>query len=130
MRPVAQRFYRNFADDFDVLNIVYAGPSFFQNRFHFAVQNTVQGIGVGILNNAASYGSVGRLLGISEFPLASYFDGADTAVQYEFGHQFIAFLNTPSFLGPAIIGPTRPWPAEPWGSPSEAWAARAVSSPV
>src|SRR5437870_13470252 len=65
VRPLAPRFYRNFADDFDVLDIVFAGPSFFQNRFHFAVQNTVQGIGVGILNNAASYGSVGRLLGIS-----------------------------------------------------------------
>ena len=102
VRPVAQRFYQKFPDDFDVLNIVYAGPSFFQNRFHFAVQNAVQGIGLSVFNNSASYGSAGRLLGISEFPLAPYFDGADTAVQHEFGHQFIAFLNTPSFLASAI----------------------------
>jgi len=102
VRPVAQRFYRNFPDDFNVLNVVYAGPSFFQNRFHFAVQNAVQGINVGTLNNSAAYGSAGHLLGISEFPLSAYFDGADTGVQHEFGHQFIAHLNTPSFLSPAI----------------------------
>src|SRR6185295_1266527 len=102
VRPLAQQFYQKFPDDFDGFNIVYAGPSFFQNRFHFAVQNTVQGIGLSAFNNAPSYGSAGRLLGISEFPLAPYFDGADTAVQHEFGHQFIAFLNIPSFLTPAI----------------------------
>ena len=102
VRPVAQKFYHAFPDDFDVLNIVFAGPSFFQNRFHFAVQSAVQGIGISRFNSSALYGSAGRLLGISEFPLTSYFDGADTGVQHELGHQFIAFLRTPAFLVPAI----------------------------
>src|SRR6185369_3398045 len=68
-------------------------PSVFLNRFHFQVRNAVRGIGGSILNNGAAYGSPGRLLGISVFPSSNFFDGADTGLQHEFGHQWISYLN-------------------------------------
>ena len=91
---IAKRFFQLFPDVFDVINIVYV-PSFFQNRYHYAVRNAVQGLGMAILDNGAAYGSTSHLLGISVFPAPSFFDGADAGVQHEFGHQWINFLNVP-----------------------------------
>jgi uncharacterized protein (TIGR03437 family) len=89
---VTKRFFASFPDNFDIVNVVYL-PSFFQNRFHYSVRNQVQGIGSQLLDRGSTYGSAARLLGISVFPLSTYFDGAETGVQHEFGHQFINFLN-------------------------------------
>lgn len=91
---IAKRFYQFFPDAFDVLNVVYV-PEFFQNRFHYMVRNTVRGIGASLFDNGAQYGSATRLQGITVFPIAGLFDGADTGVQHEFGHQWINFLNVP-----------------------------------
>lgn len=91
---VARRFYQRFPDDFDFLNIVFT-PSHFQNRFHFAVQNGVFGIGLSRFDNSNRYGSGGRLMGITVFPITYFFDGASEAYQHELGHQWINFLNVP-----------------------------------
>ncbi len=96
---VTKRLFALFPDAFDVLNIVYV-PSFFQNRFHYAVRNATHGIGVSIFDSGAAYGSPANLLGISLFPIPTFFDGADTGVQHEFGHQWINFLNVP----PVAVG--------------------------
>jgi hypothetical protein len=102
---ITQQFYENLEDDFDFINLVFALPSFPQNRSHFAVQNNVEGIGLRLFNNAAVYGSNGRLQGITLFPIDSFFDLADTAAIHELGHQWINFLTLP------ILASGRPhWP--------------------
>jgi hypothetical protein len=94
VESVTQKFYQHFGDDYDYLQIVYAVP-FFQNRHHLSVRNDVQGIGIPVLpalGHTAAYGSPGRLLGCTVFPLPPYFDGASDGCQHEFGHQWINFL--------------------------------------
>jgi len=92
---IARKFYRYSPDDYDFLNVVVFGRVYFANRFHILIRNDVQGIGLPISNNSASYGSAGRLKGISVFPIFGYFDAAETAYQHELGHQWINFLNVP-----------------------------------
>jgi hypothetical protein len=93
---VAKKFYQFFPDDFDFLNIVLL-PGYFQNRFHFTVKNEVQGIGLARIDNAAFYGSNGRLKGITVFPNTFFFDGATAGYQHELGHQWINYLSTAPF---------------------------------
>ncbi|HKW02073.1 MAG TPA: hypothetical protein VJN96_19785 [Vicinamibacterales bacterium] len=96
---VTQEFYRWFGDDFDVLNLIYS-PERFQNRNHFTVKNTVDGIGLARTDNTARYGSAGRLQGISQFPIPGLYDGAENGHIHELGHQWINFLNfTPISVG-------------------------------
>jgi hypothetical protein len=100
-----RQFYQSFEDDFDFINLVFTLPSFPQNRSHFAVHNNVEGIGLQLFNNAAVYGSNGRLQGITLFPIDSFFDLAETAAVHELGHQWINFLTLP------ILASGRPhWP--------------------
>ena len=98
-RVWAQRFYATHGDKFDFLNFVLiAGPV--GNRFHFATKNSVQGIGLGIFDNTAQYGSSGKLQGINTFPISSFFDGGEKAFAHETGHQWINFLaGTPFAIG-------------------------------
>src|SRR4030095_14349340 len=95
----AQRFYQAHGDKYDFLNMVRIAGTV-GNRNHFAVKNTVSGIGLAIFNNTAAYGSVGRLQGISNFPISSFFDAGDQAFEHETGHQCINFLSgTPYATG-------------------------------
>jgi hypothetical protein len=91
---VCRRFYEEFGDDYDFLNLIY-GIGYFMNRFHAGISNDVQGIGKSIYNGASSYGSDGRLKGMSVFPIPGLFDGAEPAYQHELGHQWINFLPVP-----------------------------------
>jgi hypothetical protein len=93
---VTQEFYRWFRDDYDVLNIV-SEPLRFQNRSHAVIKNRVSGIGLSISDNAAAYGSAGRLVGISNFPIPTFYDGAETGFIHELGHQWINHLNVQPF---------------------------------
>jgi hypothetical protein len=70
---ITREFYRWFGDDYDFFNIISA-PNRFHNRTHFQVRNDVDGIGLARFNNTAQYGSAGRLLGISQFPIPTFFD--------------------------------------------------------
>jgi hypothetical protein len=92
LQRITREFYRWFGDDYDFLNVIYA-PARFQNRTHFQVRNDVDGIGVAKTNNASRYSSAGRLQGISQFPVPTFFDGAETGHIHELGHQWINFLN-------------------------------------
>jgi uncharacterized protein (TIGR03437 family) len=88
-----KKFYQTFGDDYDVLNIAWVSPSFVQNRDHGIIKNTVRGIGVDLADNSSFYGSSGKLTGVSRFPSQAFFDGAETGMHHEFGHQFINHLN-------------------------------------
>jgi hypothetical protein len=101
---ITNDFYRYFPDRFDFIDVVFSLPSFFQNRYHFAVKNEVTGIGQPILHNGAAYGSAGKLLGISVFPLDTLFDAAETAFSHELGHQWINFTKNP------LLQPGPHWP--------------------
>jgi hypothetical protein len=52
------------------------------------VRNDVLGTGLSVFDNSSTYGSKGRLQGISVFPISSLFDGAETAYQHELAHQW------------------------------------------
>ena len=95
----ARRFYSIFGDDFEFLNFVHiAGKR--GNRYHAQVRNDVIGIGEAIFNGTANYGSRGRLMGYSVFPLSSVFDSGETGFNHETGHQWINFLRgTPFDVG-------------------------------
>jgi hypothetical protein len=88
---VLRRFYDLFPDDFDFVNVV-AVPGYFQNRYHFAVKSDVRGIGMTPFDTSRTYGSAGRLLGITMFPNLVFFDLAEPGFQHELGHQWINFL--------------------------------------
>ena len=95
IRSITQQFYQVFQDQYDFLNLVFALPSSNANRFHFAVKNEIDGIGLPRFNNTRMYGSNGRLQGINVFPIDTLFDMAETAAVHETGHQWINFLTLP-----------------------------------
>src|SRR5258706_172020 len=71
---VTQKFYQRFGDDYDVLNIVWASPSFFQNRDHSVVKNTIRGIGLTQTDASVAYGSNATLIGVTRFPVCAFLD--------------------------------------------------------
>lgn len=93
---ITKRFYQLFSDDYDMLNLVFV-PSYYQNRQHYGITNSVRGIGLDLVDNssALSYGSSGKLQGVNMFPVTVLFDGASTGFSHEIGHQWIAFLDAP-----------------------------------
>ncbi len=131
---ITKRFYSMFPDDFDLINVVYEG-SLFQNRYHVGAKNQIQGIGMVVTNNTGLYGSAGKLLGLSRFPIDSFFDvdqGRNSAVGWlhETGHQWLAFLPDPLFAGsrphwpfsdlaPGIMGFSDPTNGQGLGIPGD-----------
>lgn len=62
---VARKFYEEHPDEFDFISIypVYPGES--MGGFHNSAQNRIRGIGLGLFDETADYGSTGRLLGVN-----------------------------------------------------------------
>ncbi|MCA1553815.1 MAG: hypothetical protein LC737_05510, partial [Chloroflexi bacterium] len=95
---VTQRFYQYYGDDYDFLSIIFV-PERYANRYHVITKNNVSGIGLGFTDNTATYGSGGRLLGFTEYPLSTYFDMASQASLHEIGHQWINYLRSNELRG-------------------------------
>jgi len=93
---ITREFYRYFPDNYDVLNIVF-DPQRFDNRTHRVIKNTVSGIGLSATDSSATYGSAGRLTGISFFPISRLFDGVETGFIHELGHQWINYIRAQPF---------------------------------
>lgn len=89
---IAQAAYAHLTDEFDFLNIVFDRQQI-ENRYHFGTRNAVSGIGQTLSNSNAQFGNPVKLVGISVFPNAAFFDGASVAHSHELGHQWIAFLK-------------------------------------
>lgn len=87
----AQTFYQYFADRFDFINIFHANlPSTGSIRnYHFNVRNDAQGLGYGVYDNSTTYGSTGKLRGISVFPALS----SQPPTNHEVLHQWSSFLH-------------------------------------
>lgn len=92
VKHAVKKFYGLFDDSYDFLNVI-AEFAHFGNRHHAATRNFVQGVGIAPLDQTASFGSAGRLLGYTVFPIPTMFDGAGPVHQHELGHQWINFLN-------------------------------------
>jgi hypothetical protein len=92
---LAQDFFAAFGDDFDFINLVYSQPIFLSNRTHEPVQNSVTGIGLAMFDQSAAWGSAGRLLGVTRYPIDTFFDLADEAALHEMGHQWINYSSWP-----------------------------------
>jgi hypothetical protein len=105
VQTAAQHFFTYYHDDFDFLDVVFSLPSWPANRYHFAVRNDVQGIGMALTNNGAAYGSAAKLKGITVFPIDTLFDAGESAFSHELGHQWINFLKNPS-----LASGTPHWP--------------------
>jgi hypothetical protein len=92
IETVTKKFYQYYGDFYDFINIIYDEGRFL-NRYHFSVSNNVQNIGVPIFDNAAFYGSKGRLKGISVFPIPGFFDTAEPGFLHEISHQWVNYLS-------------------------------------
>jgi hypothetical protein len=90
-RPLMRRFYQLFSDAFDFIDVVF-DMGHVANRYHFGVKQQVSGIGGGLMNQTAEYGSAGKLLSMNIFPAGSFFDAGQEAHSHEIGHQWINFL--------------------------------------
>jgi hypothetical protein len=95
IQAAVQLFYGYYHD---FMQVLFAEPSYPANRYHFAVRNDAGGIGQSIFNNAAQYGSAGKLQGITVYPVDFFFDAGETAFSHELGHQWVMFLKNPSLL--------------------------------
>ena len=94
---ITNNFYQFFTDDYDFINLVYPLPSANNNRFHQIVKNDVDGIGTAKVDSSHLFGSSGKLQGINVYPISTSFDLAETGSIHEIGHQWINYLNHPSF---------------------------------
>lgn len=92
---VIRRFYQYFGDDFDFLAVVH--PVFrFENRTYTAVRNDTRGLGLPIFDQSSMYGSAGRLQGIINYPIDSFYDLAETGSVHEIGHRWMNYLQQPA----------------------------------
>lgn len=71
------------------------------NRYHVVVRNSVQGIGLSIMDNGSSWGSASKLLGVNYFPIDNYYDAGEAGFNHEFGHQWVNFSSVTAF-GPGV----------------------------
>jgi hypothetical protein len=103
-REVPQRFYQSFPDAFDFLAVVEQVESF-NNRSYMGVQNDIAGLGLQPLDFTAFYGSGGRLQGIIDYPIASFFDLGEKGTNHEIGHRWINYLSHS-----ALVAGSPHWP--------------------
>ena len=93
--PVA-RALALLGDRFDQVAVV-SNVRTTSNRYHVVVRNSVQGIGLSIMDNGANWGSASRLLGVNYFPLDNYYDAGEAGFNHEFGHQWVNFSSLTAF---------------------------------
>jgi hypothetical protein len=111
-KTVAQVFYGHFPDVYDFLNIIseipYPGaPGISRNAGHGIIQSNAANIGPGPqAGGPADWGSTGRLLGETQFPTPTFFDGASSKYLHELAHQWINFVD----VSPLNLGRGGHWP--------------------
>ena len=99
---ITKLFYRHFADEYEVVAVVsqatllagYAG-------FHQLVRNDIGGIGLGLFDESATYGSAGVLQAVEGYPPGSWASWA--TVLHEQGHQYGEYTGAWSRVGPAAL---------------------------
>ena len=99
---ITKLFYRHFADEYEVIAVVsqatlLAGYS----GFHQLVRNDIGGIGLGVFDESATYGSAGVLQAVEGYPPGSWASWA--TVLHEQGHQYGEYTSAWSRVGPAAL---------------------------
>jgi hypothetical protein len=74
---------------------------------YIGLRNDVSGIGLSLYDISAASGGTGRLRGSVEYPIDTFFDGAEGGTIHEFGHSWINFASADAVLG---VGAPH-WPA-------------------
>lgn len=105
VQAAVRQAYGYLADDYDFVQVVFSLPQSSGNRYHIGVRSDATGTGQGSANATAAYGSAGKLLGVTVFPLDTYFDCGEHTFSHETGHQWINFLKNP-----ALATGTPHWP--------------------
>jgi len=102
-------FYSYYKDDFDFVRVVFMLPSYARgiySPYHMIVRNDVQGVGLLSMNETASYGSAGKLKGVTVYPVDNYIDCAESAFSHELGNQWMNYLRNQS-----LTAASPHWPA-------------------
>lgn len=90
-REAAKKYYEYFPDDRDFLLFATTYPEFGLGAAnYYSVSNDIQGIGLGIFDNSADYGSGGRLQGRLDFKL--WHGASFSLVKHELLHRWGAYL--------------------------------------
>ena len=102
---VTRRFFTSYADEFDNV-FIFTDQPLLDDAFAYeqTVSNSITGLGMSTFNNAAAYGSAGRLQSLCNMDsLTKYPDdprakflGENSTVSLlgqEFAHRWLAFLN-------------------------------------
>jgi hypothetical protein len=85
--------YTIFPDSFDFINSF--NPNIFNNsNQHFLVSNNVTGIGLNVFDYSSSYGSNGRLKGISEFSDLGYRPPTNHEVLHQWSNHMTDFFES------------------------------------
>ncbi|MGH7460764.1 MAG: hypothetical protein ACREMA_07015 [Longimicrobiales bacterium] len=90
-QAIGREAYRWIPDNFDILAFIEQVETF-ANRFYMGVRNNTAGIGSGLFDNGAIWGSPSRLKGAIAFPISSLFDGANIAMSHEIGHRWMVHI--------------------------------------
>lgn len=100
-----KRFYQLLGDDYDFIAVVEQVDSY-ANRNYQNVSSIEIGIGsTDPFSRAASFGSAGKLQGLIDFPISSYYDLGQQAALHEMGHRWINYASHIAYV------PGRPhWP--------------------
>lgn len=106
--PTVMRILPRIGDRYDFVDVLSVQREYFANRFHSAVRNSVTGIGLGVFDSGANYGSPARLKGFSSFPILGLYDPQASAYSHEMGHQWINHL-----LGTLDDSIASHWPVGP-----------------
>ena len=115
---IAQEFYAQHPDDYDFL-IVFTTFEFATGEalaFHFGIQNQVQGIGLPLYDDTATFGSAGHLQGFIDMAATSRyqldrlqpdFDLALVVMAHEMMHQWgshVRFRSSAGSASEALLG--------------------------
>ena len=84
--------YALVPDAFEFVHIVYGPQNHVKNRGHGIIRNSIQGIGLPVINTSANFGNTNKLLGYTVFPSLSFYDMQGPGVLHETGHQWINSL--------------------------------------
>lgn len=93
-------------DQFDFVAVI-ATATTVNNRYYMNLRNDVLGIGLPLSDNSQAWGGAGRLRGVINFPIDSYFDGAEQGMIHETGHAWINFATADPVLASGVTH----WPA-------------------
>ncbi len=88
-------------DRFDFIAVI-ATVTTYTNRSYQGLRNDVRGIGLDVFDYSAEWGGGGTLRGVINFPIDTFFDGAELGLIHETGHAWINYATGDPILAPGV----------------------------